>query len=529
MTITNDPSDNIQDTVREADGSTYEKFRIHVPNPDTELVLGEGDNNFIGIMGRVANGGIFFAAGGFPLGTPWGDSNYAGFKKAHTALNISIAGIAGAALLARIGYMKTEVNLFDAVTNGLAFALPTALGIGFAVEGDGTPGAAGNISLYADKSIAAAAPLTFGASAGVAASLNGGLFASVNAIVAASTNAIANTVFGVYSVTVSGGKATVVGDSELTLASRKGKTSVEGSLVEIGKPSSIATPGVAYSGFLTGGQHATERVDVRADNGIALGTGTAAEAEQGGAKLELTKKYLRSESDAGSLTFDDKGATLVAGKALVAARESGLKFVWAAQNITQMVSTARKTAYRTWRTARTTFDTADLAAEAFFVSVLTQILAGTAAGIGAGVAAGAALDTGSEAGDNAASAGIGIGSGIVGAALGGVTAFGIVKLIENRLTAKASKLAKKAADTAYKTACQVNSTLEGNAVALQGGLPTNPKVELNAKGVTLSMGLAKITITKSGDIELTSAPTGKVKINGHVFEKGVVPVFTVSK
>ena len=77
-----------------------EFIRIHVPHPDTELVLGirDGNTNFSGIMGRVADGGVFLGAGGYPGGMPSADSNYDGFKKAHTTLNVAIGALGALAL-----------------------------------------------------------------------------------------------------------------------------------------------------------------------------------------------------------------------------------------------------------------------------------------------------------------------------------------------------------------------------------------------------------------------------------------------
>lgn len=532
MTEENETSDEQYDFSTEIDqshdysfdaDSADEHYRIHVPQPDTELVLGKGTNKFVGIMGRVDKGGVFFGAGGFPGGLPSFDSTYAGFKRAHTTISIAISGLAAAALFARSIYMKREMCIFDAVVNGATFVVPTAIGAGFAIADNGTSDAAGNVSLYGDKTIQLASPMTISATAGLAASVNAGIAVSLNAIGAASINGLVTGVYGTLFANVAAIKSTLIGDAAVCVASRDGTTAIEGKRVEIGKPSLPGKPGKAYEGIgaaiLTGGQAATTRIDLKADDTILLEPGQMVDKLQGPpVRIEATKEAIRAETLDAALVLSDS-ATLHAGKSVISLKSDGMKLFAAASSVKDATNAARAAAERTWSAAYKTADAAHEAVDSGVFMVLSPLLGAAGAGIVAGAAA-SPLD------NDAAETGIGLGAAAAGGVLGPLATLGITKIVEKVLTKKACDAAKKAADEAYKTALEAVAETESSLVDAQAALATNPIVDVSSSGIKLTFGKSSIEITATG-IKIETAPGGTLTLNGHTFKNGGMPVLTV--
>ncbi len=500
-----------------------EHYRIHVPTPDTEIVLGKGTNNFVGIMGRVDKGGVFFGAGGFPAGMSSIDSTYAGFKRAHTTISIGISGLAGAALLARSFYMRKEMCIFDAVVNGLAFAAPTAIGAGFAAVDGGTSDATGNVSLYGDKSIALASPMTIAATAGLAASVAAGIAVSLNAVGAASINALCTGVYGTLFANVAAIKSTLVGDAGVVVASRDGKVEIEGKRIEIGKPSLPGHDGHAYKGIgaaiLTGGQAATKRIDMKADDTILLEPGKMVDKIQGApVRIEATKDAIRSETLKAALVLSDSG-TLHAGKSVISVQPDSLKLFAAATPVKDATNAARAAAEKAWKAAYKTADAAEETVDNGVILALSPMLGAAAGGIIAGAAA-------QSLNDDTAESGIALGAAAAGAVVGPLATLGITKIVEKILTKKASNAAKKLADDTYKTALEGVADAEKTLIEAQADLPTNPVIDVSSSAIKLTFGKSKIEITASG-INIETLPGGTLTLNGHTFKNGGAPILTV--
>lgn len=500
-----------------------EHYRIHVPRPDTELVIGKGTNKFIGIMGRVDNGGVFLGAGGFLGGIPSADSSYAGFKRAHTTISLAISGLASAALAARSIYMWRETCIFDAVVNTAIFVIPTSIGIGYAAADKGTSPATGNVSLYGDKSVSLATPLFFSATAGATASVNAGGAVSLNAIGAASINALVTGVYGTLFANVAAIKSTLIGDASVCVAARDGTVSIEGKRVEIGKPSLPGKNGKAYEGLgaaiLTGGQAATTRIDLKADDTILLEPGKMVDKLQGPpVRIEATKEAIRAETLDAALVLSDSG-TLHAGKSVISVKPDSLKLFAAATSVKTATNSARTAAERTWTAAYKTADAAQEAVDSGFLLTLSPVLGAVAGGIVAGAAATPLNDEGGQAG-------ITLGGVAAGVVLGPLATLGITKIVEKILTKKACDRAKAAADAAYKTALEGVADAEKQLVDAQAGLATNPVIDISSSAIKLTFGKSLIEITATG-IKIETAPGGTLTLNGHTFKNGGAPVLTV--
>lgn len=490
-----------------------ETFRIWVPQPDTELVMGKGDNNFVGIMGRVDYGGVFLGAGGFPKGIPSIDSSYAGFRKAHVTLGLGVGGVASMGCFLRTFLQRSDFCKLDLLINSVALGVGTVPGTANAIMSGGTPSMEGTVALYGDQSVSLAAGMTFSATALLASSVNATLVASLNSVVAASVNGMMVGINGVKSATVSALESSVVGDSAVVIASRRGNTSIEGRTVEIGKPSGIESPGKAYAGFMTGGQTATERVDIRADKMISLEPGKAVGCST---KIQATTDCVRAETKGSALQLD-KYATLHAGNSVLSVEPKGLKLVYAAVSPRQALDSVLTPAELAWKAAYETANAAESAVGYAVIAGITGAVAAGAAGATAALAGPQLSDDPTTAA--AATGGLAAGGMLVGSLVGGLTTAGTVALVQKVLSKKACEAAKKAADTTYISAHKAAVVAERAAIDIQTKTPTNPKIDITESGVTLSCGLNKISITASG-IEITTAPGGTVKVNGHSFMSG---------
>lgn len=492
-----------------------EHFRIHVPNPDTEFQLGQGDAvsggaAFVGIAGRVKKGGVLFAAGGFPGGLAPEDASFERFRKAHTGISVGVGGIAAASLLFRSIYQRREICGFDLVVNGLlGFAAPTGVGTAFAAIDNGMSAADGSVALYGDKNVAIATPMTFGATAGLAASVNGGIVASLNATGAASINAVVASVNGVWKANVGAIETNIIADSALLLASRRGKTAIEGENIEIGKASG-AVPGIAYRGFLTGGQYGTKRVDLRADEVIHMEPGDEQTKIAGApTKLHLDKKTVRAETTGSALTLDE-GGTWHAGKSIMQLSSDKLQLCFGAVAPKEAADAVIKPAEKAWKVAQKAADEIEETLDKASIAKAGLLLGTVAGGITTAiVGAQSSLNDDEKSMIDLAALGTGM-------ALGPLAGFGIAKAVEKVLTHKAQAAARKGADKTLTAAVKGGLKAEQTAVKAQTKLETNPAIELASSGVTLRVGKSKITISAT-EVSIETPPGTTVKINGSTF------------
>lgn len=483
-----------------SDNSMEEFVRIHVPHPDTELVLGirDGNTNFSGIMGRVADGGVFLGAGGYPGGIPSASSSYDGFKKAHTTLAVAVSGLTSLALVFRSAFLFTDVRqgAIDALINTGVFI---GAGVSGAMAGldHGTAAARGNISLYGDSGIALASPLTVSLTAGVSGSVNA-LLASVNGVVSASVNALLASVNGTIAASVNGALTSVTGDIGATLASRSGEANVLGKLVNIGKATAgDAAVGLnAALGVLLGKQKPTRRVDVQADQHITLEAGTMVEKMGGATGVNISTESVRVHTKTAAVTVMQT-ARLQSGPATVMASSSGACLAYLPVNPVNPfgisgVMAAHETAIAAAQKAYNEYSlTSDLVTTGLVVGGVTA--AAAAGGAAGGVGIGAAADQGAGA-----TAGISTAVAAVGGALGGATAAGVLWLVKKVLAGKTLDAAKLAADTARKTALAAVTKLEEGAAQAGSKLPPAAVVETGPAGIKLAYMGSQIMITAAG-------------------------------
>lgn len=498
-------------------------LRIFVPGPadghETELVYGSGPNNFVGIMGRAHDGGVFLGASGGLFGLPREDSNYAVFKKLHTSINVGISGVAALALIARTPWAGKNASAFDAVVNAAVFGLG-AYSAGTAGKALGLSDPKGNVSIYGESGIAAASPMTFAATGGVSASINGGLAASVNAIGAATVNGVIAALHGVWKAVMDAHEANVIGDKKVLIASRGGPTIVEGDSISIGKASDLARPGYSNPSIpdiaMSGRQNATKKLEMQADDSIRLETGDAKDKIVGlPVRLGLTKEQVRAETKNAALTLS-KEAVLQSGNAVLQLGASGAKLMAPAVGPKVAADAVIKTAETIWRTACNGADNAYKTVEASEYLILAQA-------IGLGVGGLAAITTASAASTPLAKGLGGVGA-FAGGLLGTVAVAGAVGLIKKKIAAKARDGIKKLADEAYKAAVEAAHETEDKALKLSG--KTTPRVEVTPTGVKLIAGVNELSVTMTG-IEM-KCPTGNVNVNGHTFAFSPIPIQSVS-
>lgn len=490
-------------------------LRIFVPGPDpgpeTELIYGTGPNNFVGIMGRAHDGGIFLGASGGLFGLPRSDSNYASFKKLHTGLNIGISGMGALALVARTPWAGKNASIFDAVVNSAVFGLGVVSGVKAGIDG-GLGDPKGNVSIYGDSGIAAVSPLTFAASGGASASLNGGLVASVNAIGAATVNGVIAALHGVWKAVIDAHEANVIGDGKVLIASRGGPTTIEGDTIEIGKASNLARPGYSNPGVLdfvlSGYQNATKRVEIQADDSIRLEPGKATDKIAGvPVKVHVTKDHVRADSENAALMLS-KEAVLQSGSSVLHLGSSGAKLMAPAVGPKQAADAVIKAAETAWKTAHNAADLAYKSVEAGEYLIIAQA-------IGLGVGGLAGIIAGS-AGQTPLAKGLGGVGAAAGGLLGSVAVGGAVGLIKKKIASRARDAAKKVADEIYKGVVDGALQAEAQALKIAGNNLATPRVEVTATGVKIVAGLSELSVTPSG-IDLKCPPAGKVSVNGHTF------------
>lgn len=491
-----------------------EHYRIHVPNPDSEIIVGEGPSGFVGIVHRVSNGGMFFGAGGYGFGIGSADSTYEGFRRAHTALGIAISGAQLVSQFVRAGMMAREANALSVTVNGIAFGLGPVAGTIGAIATGGLTSAEGTIGLYGEKTVAIASPITANMTAGLAASVTGGVAASINSIVSATVNAASAGVFGAYAATVAGHKTQIVGDAETTVSSRSGKTTVEGTTVQIGNRSGVE-PGMAYRGFMTGGQAATANVEVVADKSITLAPGKTTDRVRGTTtKIVATTDQVHMQAESGALTLNDKhflargdggGLTIAASKVrLWHSRAAVLK------PFNKLVSAAEATWVAAHKAADATTET--IGGKTLISAAVGVALSSVALGVAIAKAKGMS---------QGATAGVTLGSQAAGGVLGALGTWSILTAVESKLTQVARETLRTAADTAYQAVCDAaQATNEASADAI-AALPVTPKIDLQDGAVVIKMGLTKINVT-AGSIAITTPPGTAVDINGQTF-KNLVP------
>lgn len=489
-----------------------EHYRIHVPNPDCEIIVGEGPSGFIGVMQRVSYGGMFFGAGGYGFGIGSADSSYEGFRKAHTALSISISGVQLVGQFARAFTLGRDANVLSLTVNALAFGLGPFAGMVGAITTNGLTSPEGTICVYGEKTVALASPVSVNLTSGIAASLNGGVAASVNGVVSATVNGVTAGVYGSYAATVAGMQTRIVGDAETSLSTRNGKTAVEGNTVQIGARSGIV-PGMAYWTPGTGGQHGTEMVEVQADKEITLSPGT--ELDRFGTtrtKLVAHKEGIHAQGPGAALTLEDYALMRVGGTG-IAMMPTEIRLFASPIPFTAPFDASMQAAEAAWRAETKTADAYKKVVEEkhHYAKVM-----GTALSI---VGAGVAL---SEArGSENAKTGIAMGATAAGAVVGALGMTALVTLIEEKITQTVREAKRKAADTTLRLANSLLRDSVKEAANAAATLPTNPNIALSTKDVTISVGLSTIKVTQTG-IVMKSPPGLSITVNGQEF-KNTIP------
>lgn len=482
-------------------------FRIDVPEPGstTELVLGTGPNGFHGILGRVENGGVFIGAGGYPMGVPSQAASYEGLKRVHTGLSISIGGVTSLLLLLRAASNKWDACAFSVAINAVSLGVGVYSSTLAGIAG-GTPAPEGTVGLYADKSLSLVSPIAASCTAGVAASLNGGLIASVNSTVAASLNAVAVSMNGAYSATVSATNASVVGDSSANLSSRAGTAYVEGPTVQLGRTEGALTPGYAYRGGMTGGQKATQRVDVRTEETFSVEAGSVDPVKGAPTSIVANTTMIRHERGDSTLTLDGNVTARSGQTGLLLAKDKLRLFVSQIplEVPTDLILKIPEAANRAKKAAAETME--DLADSKNWLALAGGIV-GTAAVMKT------AMDISGKQGATGAERGLASALPVVTGALTGLTTLGVITLVEQKLAAAAKALGEEISAAATKVAHQsAKKALETEFMA-QSKLPTNPSIEVTDEDITLSAGGSKITIGAKG-IEIKAMLGMPVTING---------------
>lgn len=480
-------------------------FRIDVPEPETqtELVLGSGPNGFHGIMGRVANGGVFIGAGGYPLGVPSKASSYEGLKRVHTGLTISIGGMTSLILLARAATNKWDACAFSVAVNLVS------LGAGIyassiAGTASGTPSPEGTFGIYADRTVSIVSPLATSCTGGVAASLNGGLIASVNSTVAVSLNATAVSMNGAYSATVSATNASVVGDSNANISSRAGTAYVEGPTVQIGRNEATLTPGYAYRGGMTGGQRSTERVDIRSDGVFTLEAGRQM-TDGANTRIVANESMIRQECGDSDITLDDN-VTLRSGQTGLLMALNKIKMFVAQSELEAPRSAIMKTAEVAQKKLQDARETIEDLSDSKGWLALAAGLVGTAGIMSTAMKMSGESKSGGERGLAATLP-------IMTGALAGMTTLGVLYLVESKLKDAAKQLAQDVLDANFKIASAASKVALEGEFKLQSASPTNPSIEVTNKDITLSAGGSQIKIGATG-IEIKAMLGMPVTING---------------
>lgn len=483
-----------------------------VSDTEMELALGEFHSGFKGFSTRVGSGSVFVSAGGGVFGL----SRFEEFGKSLSGINLGLGGLMAASGMVEKFRFYSENSYFTLTLTAIKLAAQVTLA-GLAIGSNGVPKSPGAVSIYGDTSVSIVAPATVSMTAIGLASLNAGVAAGVSGMVYSSVGGgVLTGVSALISASVTGLKTSMVGDDSATVAARHGEVRLEGKKVLVGVPSFLVKGQVRPRGGIAMAQEATTHVSVEADDEVQLAAGKPPAMPHAPTKLRATSAGLRLESRSAALTLDAK-ARLFSGLSMA---EFGPRAITLARTMTP-AKAALDTAVAAAETAYTAAVAAADAARDTAVATDHLIIAGIVGGL-VGTITAAATVAGTKTSNVGAVVGGILGGGVAGgAAVGTLGTLAVTKLVKTLAADKARDLAVKAADVTRKVAITAAATLED--VALTAGTinPISPKIQIKDDRIVMSVGLNKITIDALG--VSISAPAGQVKVSALATEvKGVV-------
>jgi hypothetical protein len=473
-----------------------------VSDTESELALGELNSGYKGFVARVGSGSAFLAAGGGAFGL----SRFEDFGHALTGISLGIGGVMAAAGLVERMRFASENTTFSLALTGVKLAAQATLE-GLAIGSHGIPKGAGSVAVYGDTSVSVLAPASASVTALGLASLSAGVAATVGGMVYSGLGGgLMTGVSGLLSSSMGALKVSMFGDDVATVAARHGEVRLEGKKVLVGSPSVGLRGLVRGRGFISTKQEATTHVQVDADDEILISAGKPPLAPHAPTKLRATPQGMRLESTGGAVTLDSR-ARVFAGQSLAEFGPRGI-------TLTRMLAPA-KAAYDAAVTAAEASYTAAIAAadaaQDTSASAEQLLIAGVAGGLVGTIAAAAALGATRTSDAGTVVGGIAGGGLAGGAAVGTLGTLAVVKLVKTLAANKARDLAVMGADALRKGALAAAAQVESTALGAATSVPATPKIMVKDDCIVMSVGLTKVTIHAAGIT--VSAPAGQVKVS----------------
>lgn len=466
-----------------------------------EISLGQHESGFEGFVTRVGSGSGFIAIGGGAFGL----SRFEDFAVAFSGISTGLGALGAVTGFVKNMYYRDENAQLGMVISGLATTMALA-GAVTAITNDGIPKGKGTLSIYGDYAVNIAAPLAVTMRAVGSAALGAGISAGIKGMVATDVGGgLLTTVTGLVSAAMSASKVSMVGDGVATVAARHGEARLEGATVIVGAPSGPIPGLVREQGVSAMKQEATKAVRIEADDVVELGVAKKFPLPMAKTRLRAMDGAMRVETEKSALLLDDAG-TLFASGSILRAESSGVTIgviPTPPKTVSDAAVTLAETAYEAAMVA------ADLAVDTS--ATAEQLVIAAAAGVAVGSVTAAAAVAGTGATDAGAVVGGILGGTAAGALVGTLGTMAVVSYLKGKLADEAASLAKDLAATARNTAHEAALTAEGVAIDVGLALPTTPKIEVTNTSIVLSVGTSKLTIDATG-IKLSN-PAGVIDVD----------------
>ena len=520
-----DPAETIVDQV----------YRIHIPQPHTELTLGKDERGYIGlyvcadvhgkslyqrvpfgigehvadvaefaseflvgqivdgfsgIYGRAGSGSVFMGAGGGVFGL----SEYGDITKSLAGMSLAIGSTMAIANF--VDNLRRGWSDHSTVTQTLAVGKLLFAGAKDIYTGvTGTTPGAGYVQIYGDTSVDLYAPATVAMTTLGMASVNAGLSASLGGMVSSSVGGgIFASLYALYSASVSGEKVSVVGNASATLAARNGKAIIEGPEVLVGVASTGLDGELRAKGPANFKQQATRSVQISADEEFNVSLGPTPSGTLPVTRIRASKASVRLDTKDASLTVGET-TRIVAGKSVADVAPDGITLA--------RFATAPKTTFElSIEAAHVAYDGAvELANAAAMPSLVTDVLeVNTATLTIVGLLSAATALTGTIVGTAGKSDGTRAGAAIgawVGAGYGvGLATAAVLLLVKKKARAALIATQIEAAAEARATAMQTAETALANATCDDA----KPQIKLTDTEIILSVGETMLSLNKDGVI-----------------------------
>jgi hypothetical protein len=500
------------------------------------VILGIDDLGFVGLRSTIDHGNVYIGAvGAADLG-----STYQHTVRIATIVETAL-GLARHGLLAHSASYTGNWSTLQKTISVSKVLWATQKAITSPMSG-GSGGAAnfdyfktGHVQLFGSRSVSTDSLESVSSSAALFNSMGSGVSSSVDSLLLGSVNAgVLASLNGGYSATVNGGTVGLIGARDAEVAARAGRAGVRGEEVYLGNKTIISKISGTTNPTTDVWLRANEHVEITVPQGAAPPETPADMASSGhlgghtgapiGLQLLRTQAHLSGGTSALRL---GASAQLIASRSVVSLSRSAVE-------LGRSKLPAQIAANLAVKTARTAYNTA-MEGAVGIVNQLTRVAGRATPATALGAVAGVAATIGGLAGASGVGAGVGAAAGakagdkdgdteggaqlgaIAGSVIGTVGGVVALGLIAARVAGNAQRVAQKAAKDAYHAALHGAFEAEAAAATLD---PVAPRVKISDTGIEISYGPSAFVKVSMTGVEIKGL---MVKINDATYLPPTVP------